>query len=352
MNYPLARSARTVPRWKLFEGKWCARLPGEDRIRLYLPGDTPAKERRAPTGFDMNVMFRLMAELQRPGRDPKNTTVEFPSSSALLRDLGLTCQFKNREQLKDALSLWRDLALSWEGCWYVPGPKGTAGFGKRGTSLELPPPITKGDYPGQRVVITLASEWVRIARAKLYYAPLPLPLPNEVSGQNLALTVLTSATKARFSRRGLARKIAVRGETGKLEAAAAIVARWFEKHGGEFELWFGAKGGLVPRGKVAFYLPTPLKIPRWQPEPKRSAASPDEVKVAKARAILSYRNRWSESDPALVLSFVNKMLKRSTSGGKRMSAKQAKWLGRLFYKYAGDEEKELVERLKAEKRSG
>jgi hypothetical protein len=309
------------------------------------------------------VLFRIMAEVQRPGRDPTNVKVEFPSLTALLRDLELSGQFKNRKALRRALSLWGDLSLRWEGCWYVPGPQGTAGFGKRGTTKELPPPITKLDYAGQPIIITLDPIWVRLAQPAAYYQPLPLPVPNEVAAQNLTLTALTSDRRAwgaetdleikqPRTRAGLAYKIATLRDTRKLEAAAAIAARWFKKHGGSFELWLGVKDSPTLPRKQAVFLVTPPKIPRWPRQRKRQQQGPhDEVGVAMARAVLSERKAWNESNPGLVRDFLQRMLKQASRAKHTMSAKQARWLGRLFYRYAGGEDKVLVERMKGRKKA-
>ena len=289
MNYPLARSARTPTRWEKIGDDWVATLPGDDRIELYLTKETPEKERRAPTGFDMNVLKRILAEVQRPGRDEHDLKVEFGSLTALLRELGFTGTGKNntwrRTQLKSALALWEDLAIRWCGCWYrhqhwKDGAWKSHGGqrGKRGTTQELPPPLRRVTYKGNRLVITLDPTWVALFR-DTYTAPLPLPLPNDAAVQNCILMVLTSDfidEEERVARRHwhwmrpFLRKMGLRCELTKLRSVVARADEWLKRHEGFLGLMLPSETMLnIPRGKITFLVGIPT-IPRWPKGEKSS----------------------------------------------------------------------------------
>jgi hypothetical protein len=349
MNYPLARSARVKPQWHQIEsGEWVAKLPGEGRIELYVTALTPAAERRAPTGFDMNVLHYVLAQLLRPNCNA--TVVELRSLAALLHDLGLTSQFNNRAQLKSALSLWRDLALRWT-CWYIPGPPGTVGKGRSKQTCELPPPFRRVDYAGRRVIITLDQRWVRLARQSSFYQRIPLPLPNEASVQNCVLFALTRFDEL-LAIRDVSRKIGMRSELTRIKAVAAGAEQWFANNGGLLITLLPPPDSNpdqnIPPGKVRFTGELP-KVPRAPPTPKRRGGH-DEVGVAMARAVLRHRNEWRESNPELVRNFVERMLKWAGRKRRAMSPKQAKFLARLFYGYASEDEKADVNRLKGSNR--
>src|SRR5262249_46870421 len=97
-NYPIARSARSQGRWRSdHHGYWC-QLPGEDCIELALPSDTPREKRRIPTGFDMNVLYRLLAAVQEAAPE-RVLHLRFSSRAAFLRELHLTKTEKNYRRL-------------------------------------------------------------------------------------------------------------------------------------------------------------------------------------------------------------------------------------------------------------
>ncbi len=62
-NYPIARDVRVVTHWRRSKKtrRWLCDLPGDPRIQYRLPSDY--KQRRCPTGFDVNVLFVLCANL-------------------------------------------------------------------------------------------------------------------------------------------------------------------------------------------------------------------------------------------------------------------------------------------------
>ena len=220
MNYPLARPGRTKAVWHEDRCDRCC-LPGDDRIELSVPPRSPV--RRLPTGFDMNILFRLLAAVQQSHGD----RVEFASLAALARDLHLSAR-DNRGRVVDALELWGHLAIFY-GRWYQRG----------GTHVErnFPPPVRHVDFKGRSMTVTVAREWVRLAGEKEYFKAVPLPLPSDSSTQNLALMVLTSRIPPlgeggdgrghlNFSdplkRQSICRKIGLRHEAKKL---ASILRR-------------------------------------------------------------------------------------------------------------------------------
>ncbi len=259
MNYPLARSARTEPRWhddRRRRDTWC-RLPGDDRIELSLPTGSPVR-RRLPTGFDMDVLFRLLAAVQAR----KQACVEFASRAAFLRELQLTDDKANRERLERALQLWQVLTVRYRH-WYLPGDGG------KYIDREFPPPIKHYEFRGNRLVVTLDRDWVNLAKEK-YYEAVPLPLPHEASAQNFVLMVLTNARdidetdgafKVNFERvPWLCRKIGLRKAAREwLERAAMTASAWFKSCGGVLKLEEGQLT-IRPEGVVVTFFPP--KIPR------------------------------------------------------------------------------------------
>jgi len=85
------------------QGWWCM-LPGEKRIELAVTPDTAKENRRLPTGFDMNVLYRLLVAVQE-ARPQLVERLTFDSKAAFLRDLHLSKKNKNRRRLLDSLDL-------------------------------------------------------------------------------------------------------------------------------------------------------------------------------------------------------------------------------------------------------
>jgi hypothetical protein len=244
---------------------WYAELPGEDRIRVYLPPDTPAHKRRVPTAFDMNVLFLVLAEAQAAGTQ----RIELPSFAAVLRDLGLAAHTDNRRQLKSAFDLWRELIIRYR-CWYALRPLSRAAKDDERKRV-LPPPIEQIKYPGNRAVVTVAEKWVKLVRDRGYKQLVPLPLPLSAAEQNAALLILTSAgkrndwcpTEYSFERgqSSFARKcgLVVSHRRRRLVAVLDATARWFEEAGGYLEAF---PLGAVPKGQIRFAYQMPR--PRWR----------------------------------------------------------------------------------------
>jgi hypothetical protein len=274
MNYPLARDARTAVTWRLGNNGsyWCASLPGEDRIRLYLPYDTPERRRRLPTAFDMNLLFLALAEVQRTG----NANITLRSFAAILRDLGLTTHTKNRKLLKASFALWNKLIISFEGCWYLD--KGEH------ETRDLPPPFVKVRYQGNVIAVTVDSAWAQIitetnryARSGRagYYVRVPLLLPLNACDQNAVLMVLTATVAQRLDeiqitkevgRSSFARKIGLgrKNRAKRLNAVLERVNRWFLDSGGEAS----AMTGTTPPDKLIFLRQMPK--PPWQTNDRHS----------------------------------------------------------------------------------
>ena len=110
LNFPLARDTRAKANW--FQGsrtgRWSADLPGEGReshrIRLILRAKADEEMRRCPSALDMNVLFQLLAEAQRPDA---TTRIEFASLSDLLRRLGLEERDRERDRVVSSIVYWQ-----------------------------------------------------------------------------------------------------------------------------------------------------------------------------------------------------------------------------------------------------
>jgi hypothetical protein len=254
MNFPLARSARTLPDWRKDGAAWFCDLPGEKRIELNLARGAPAALRRCPTGFDMNVLFRLLAAVQQ-AQPSRIESVQFASVTAVLRELNLTTHSENRARLWEAFELWSHLTLHFDQ-WYEGGKR---------LVRDFPPPIEQIDFHGQRIIVALNRRWIQLAQSKKYYVPVPFPLPQEASAQNAALMVLTSDLNLleeklhgsyTRARRSFCQKIGLRCEDEKLHKIFALAREWFERRGGELLLMHGLKAG-----DIAFLYKLP-RIPR------------------------------------------------------------------------------------------
>jgi hypothetical protein len=251
-NYPIARDARLKLQWRQSEktGRWLCHLPEDDAIQFKLPPDTPKRQRRWPTAFDVNLLLLLLCEAKRQS----TAYLEFRSYSALLKALGYSCEPRNRDKVKAALSLWSALSIRFAK-WRVPPEyvfvRGNREFSEyqSGTSKKLkhqaryetrvlPPPIAEKSEQRGSIQITISKEWRGLA--KRYYQRVPLPLPREAAAQNLALAVLTSLRDdmpyghGDRSVRNLCRKIGLSAHNSahKLRKAIEAVKDWFAEHGG------------------------------------------------------------------------------------------------------------------------
>jgi hypothetical protein len=241
-NYPIARSARTKARWREDADGWWCRLPGEDRIELALPAYTPKEERRVPTGFDMSVLYRLVAAEQEAAPE-RVRHLRFSSRAAFLRELNLTKTEKNYRRLLKSFELWSRLSIHFVPCrerklrapWRVPSSKDHP-EGQYITK-DLLPPIRQFELRGQEIVVRLHEDWINLAKSEQYFAQVPFPLPHEATVQNLALWHLAWFTSEKaqstgpFRWRPVCRKIGLRPEKKKLKQIFERVSAWFGLRG-------------------------------------------------------------------------------------------------------------------------
>jgi hypothetical protein len=278
MNFPLARDVRAKPEW--FQGSktghWIADLPGEGReshrIRLIMPSNTRARRRQCPSALDMNVLFQLLAEAQRP---VKTKQIKFASYAVLLRRLGLPVRNRERARVEASLLYWTRVSIRWPR-WYQHGHH---------VRLTLPPPIEDAERHGNRIMITLHPDWDRLARAKGYYTWLPLPLPPQAATQNIVLLILTQNLHVALpdlrsyydqtelltdpmDRWWLMRKMGLlhKKRNSVLNCAVEQAARWFAVHGGKIELEAGPTDN---ENKIAFRYARP-RVPRRKSSMGRS----------------------------------------------------------------------------------
>lgn len=273
LNFPLARDQRTKAEW--FQdsktGNWAADLPGEGRdirrIRLMLPATASAPMRRCPSALDINVLFQLLAEVQRKGATRQ---IEFSSLAALLRRVGLPARDRERARVEASVMHWTRLSISYQH-WYRNG-----GHAAR----SLPPPVEDAVRDGNQIKITLDRDWYNLAREKAYYEWVPLPLPRQAAVQNIVLNILTQdaaqahdpelaldgyferaapVTKA-MDRCWLARKIGLlhKNRNSVLDRAVDKSAEWFAANGGRLEV----VAASPDEERIAFRYAKP-RLPRW-----------------------------------------------------------------------------------------
>ena len=242
MNYPLARDARQRSQWQRAKAYWWLALPGKDRVQMRLPADTAKELRRCPTGFDMNVLYLLLAEVQHT----ELARLEFPSLAAMLRALGLSAHTKSRDSLVVALELWEKLSVLFLR-WHERGEHHQRIF---------PPPIKQLELAGQRIVVTLSGEWVQLALAKSYYAPVPVPLPFVARTQNLALLLLTSALRDIITDQDTGEVLAERLHSRTLIGLSYTVGLTHRQHNLDLkrtflalDVWLIERGGRVVSGE-------------------------------------------------------------------------------------------------------
>ena len=337
-NYPLARDARVdLHWWKSAEtGEWISELPFEDRILLILPSDTPANKRRGLTGFDINVLFQLLAEAQHV----QSTRLTF-KYAPLLRRLQLTEQTQNRESLRSSLELLSLMVLQFDWCWYDDKKQ------QAKTQRAFPPPIKKVDLEGQSIVVTIHDAWFRLVTAKSYYVEIPLPLPNVATDQNAALLILTSGINApvpdsrlatyRWKQSAFARKAGLSSNRRKerLAACLARVALWFEQMGGELTVVYGRRDGegVVAPGKVGFIV-AKLRVPRRQRGLERNLEGVSDVTFRPPKKVsdVTFPRPKKVSD-------VSTMMSKQTRRKKTIRSSRNEAAGAAELRFAGMEGK-------------
>jgi hypothetical protein len=242
-----------------------------------LPGDTPRSDRRLPTALDVAVLLQILAELQRRAGNRIVhrivERVEFASLSAIIRRLGLESRNRERRRVRDSINYLQAVSIRFA-TWYEGG---------RRTERRLRPPITGMRLRGQRVVIQLDHDWVRLARARAYYVNVPLPLPRTAAAQNLVVHLTAWAQEDQDShgegiplerdRAWLTRKLGLdhSRRNAVLESALAAAQEWFERTGGELcVIRSRREGDVLEDGKIGFVAHR-VRVPRGGPrsKPKR-----------------------------------------------------------------------------------
>jgi hypothetical protein len=249
-NYPLARDRRSRDwQWRRGSksGDWYGTWGGDADIKYVWPANTA--ERRAPTGFDINVLLGLLAAAQKKGKPE----LHFRSRADLLRLLGWRSTDKNRARLSASLALWSRLSLHFAR-WYYRD--------KRHGENRLPPPIRLSGS-GQHLAITLDRRWRALANEG-YFEKVLLPLPADASAQNLVLCLLVSFktqppddngvvyTKTRQVRR-FGHKLGCHHSRRHqvLHHAIGKAARWFEQHDGSLS-------HEIIDGRIVFWMKKPV----------------------------------------------------------------------------------------------
>lgn len=233
LNYPIARDSRCKTGWKrLRRGCWLCRLG--DRVRVYLPGDVDDDLKRVPTGFEMSVLWLLIAVAQMTNQP----VVTVRSLKQMLKALGAAVNTTNRRKVGDALDLLSLVSIRFSK-WYSPKADKS---GSHHTGHKLLPPIELIEETSSKELrITMRKEWVWPDIG--YYKRIPLPLPSSASAQNLIAWLHTaiaskvdddSRSTQPLRRRSLCRKLGVNHTTRNdvLENAIAAAANWFEARGG------------------------------------------------------------------------------------------------------------------------
>jgi len=258
-NYPLARDRRSRDwQWRRGSrsGDWYGIWGGNEDIKYVLPANTA--ERRAPTGFDLNVLLGLLAQAQKKGCKE----LHFHSRADLLTMLGWRPDRDNRARLSASLALWSRLSLRFAR-WYYPDRK-LNHYGEN----RLPPPL-RLTSTGQHLAITLDRRWRALA-SEGYFEKVPLPLPANASAQNLVLCLLVSF-KDKVNDEGVIfsrpRQVARLGHKlgchhsrrhQALHNAIGKAARWFEQHDGSLDHAI-INGGIV-FGMKKPVIPQPVKV--------------------------------------------------------------------------------------------
>jgi hypothetical protein len=210
-----------------------------------MPADTPRENQRIPTGFDMNVLFRLLAAEQEaaPERVVRHL-VFFRSRAAFLRELQLPKTRKNYRRLLKSFGLWSRLSIHFVSCpdrglkapWHVPSSKDHP-EGRR-IAKSLPPPIRRFERRDREIVVQLHEDWIDLAKPERYFAQIPFPLPHEATVQNMALWHLAWVGWGKeqitepFKWRTVCRKIGLRPEKEKFKQIFKRMSEWFELRGG------------------------------------------------------------------------------------------------------------------------
>ena len=265
-NYPLARDIRSRdwhwlrdPTTRRWHGNVYDAHKRNPRLELRFASDVDLACRRAPTGFEVNMLGLIMATAQRRN----NASVTFNAQAEMLRALDHGIDTRNRELLQRALEFWQEITLRF-GQWFRAGPQQQAAMA---AWARLAADVSgQGQTDGAGVAAARAfvcaqarragggaspnPDWLKLHDA--FFEKLPLPLPHDAASQNLVLAVLVSI-KDRESHQGVQDKSVIyarprgyrqfcktiglnhsrRGQV--LQRALVGGQDWFARNGGSLE---------------------------------------------------------------------------------------------------------------------
>jgi hypothetical protein len=285
LNFPLARDPRSRLDWLRTLAGWQADA-GDNNISFVLPFGVDQALLHAPSPFDVNVLFALLAESARV----KRREISFASRSALLRHMGLRPDCRSRVRLTASLAYWTQLSLRCSR-WYFPAKSKAKRHHGRHT---LAPPIVRWQQRDGELRIALNPAW--LDKPKGYFEKVILQLPSDAAGQNLVLALMTSRPHPRRgdkielrerdevfdytdrrALKGLYRKLGLshRSRAAVLDHAIDSAARYYSRNG----------GGLlanIREGGVYFV----IKLPLWTLQAERERPRPSgESRLNKERRL-------------------------------------------------------------------
>jgi hypothetical protein len=306
-NYPLTRDSRVQTAWKKDGKHLVASLPSEPRIALWLPIGADAAHHHAPTAFDMNVLFLLLAV----ARMQRSNQLRVESYGGILYALHMNPRHSsNLRRLRQSLAYWTMLDVQFNNsCWYFAGSwkigkerlrndrKAPVYSKPRKGDKLLAPPIQALNVK-QGLALRIDPDWVQ--QGNRYTVGFALPLPMNASAQNVVLTILASAQHGDggYARkvRNYCRKIGINDQHNnhmdRLRRALEEAQQYFFDHGGVLEYRIKGDKILFPKvqpikfGKALKRAPVEAEQPTTQHKPQqervplqRKSIEPVEPKV-------------------------------------------------------------------------
>ncbi len=269
LNFPLARDARVKLR-KVKDArtdKYRTPLPGEDRITLRF---AKGAVRRCPTGFDLNVLFLLLAEIKKQGQ----AAITLPSLSAIVKQMRLGVDPANLRRVRASLELWSGLSIRFNEYYDGAGGNGPKRF---------PPPISELNIVrGGPISITIHEDWKWKAR---YFKRLPRPLPMRASDHNTVLYAGAYEGKPLKVRvRNYCRKIGINHNNRRLTLPHALkqAKQWYREHGVSLDYAIDGKFVILT---ISYSGPSPVEPEALQAKPL-SANKPkplDRIKLVRRK---------------------------------------------------------------------
>ncbi|TIP00378.1 MAG: hypothetical protein E5X72_30160 [Mesorhizobium sp.] len=248
-------------------------------MKLIFPDDVPRRRRRAPTGIDMAVLFRMLML----ARLNSSRTFDIDRPATLARKLGLRHGGTASDSISDALDLWHDLSIYFNQ-FAVGSDKGPRQF---------PPPI----YREEGDSITLHPDWFELAMVERGYGKIDWPVPTNSVIQNIVLYASAfsyGAQTAEFrSPASLAMKIGLNSESPSAHLRNNVfpkAAEYLERQGRTLELDWPANRKTI-RFKVTKFSKR-SENPGPEQRPKKKAArktKPTKTKPAKDRSWNEFR---------------------------------------------------------------